>query len=75
MVEDQSAKSRQLSRQVAELQQELAMHNQIAKRRDVSYGPYSEAQRRELREMVQAFLASQVRRRCGFASAGGVGMG
>lgn len=56
--EDQSAKSRQLQRQVLELQQELAMHDQMANRRDVAYGPYSEKQRQMLSEQVHAFLSS-----------------
>jgi kinesin family protein 6/9 len=56
--EDQSAKSKQLQRQVLELQAELAMHDQMANRRDVAYGPYSEKQRQTLSKQVHQFLSS-----------------
>ena len=56
--EDQSARSKQLQRQVLELQQELSMHDQMANRRDITYGPYSEKQKTMLAEQVHAFLSS-----------------
>ena len=35
-----------------ELQQELAMHDAMAGRKDMAYAPYSEAQRAQLQQQV-----------------------
>ncbi|KAG2446184.1 hypothetical protein HXX76_000777 [Chlamydomonas incerta] len=56
VVQDSSARVRQLERQVADLQQELAMHDAMAMRSGVSYSPYSDTQRSELRTRVLDFL-------------------
>ena len=45
-------------RQIQELQQELAMHDSMAARKDVSYAPYNERQRADLKAMVTDFLFS-----------------
>jgi hypothetical protein len=44
---------------VAELRQELALHDDIAGRAGVQYGPYSAAQRAQLRGQVLRFLQAE----------------
>ncbi|PNW77229.1 hypothetical protein CHLRE_10g427750v5 [Chlamydomonas reinhardtii] len=56
VVQDSSARVRQLERQVADLQQELAMHDAMAMRGGISYSAYSDTQRAELRTRVLDFL-------------------
>ncbi|GIL72545.1 hypothetical protein Vretimale_4317 [Volvox reticuliferus] len=56
VMQDNSARARQLERQVADLQQELAMHDAMVMRSGVQYTPYNEAQRTELRSRVLDFL-------------------
>lgn len=41
---------------MAELQQELAMHDAMANRSGVTYGPYTQQQREQLRTRVLDFL-------------------
>lgn len=48
--------ARQLERELAELRQELAMHDAIAGRSSAQYSPYSAAQRAQLRGQVLQFL-------------------
>eukprot|EP00873_Tetraselmis_striata_P024623 jgi/Tetstr1/444887/TSEL_032725.t1 len=43
-------------REINELKQELAMHNQFASRSSVTYAPYSEAQRETLRGQVISYF-------------------
>ncbi|CAG9465590.1 unnamed protein product [Pedinophyceae sp. YPF-701] len=53
---DSSAAARRLEREVAELKEELAMHDQMANRSGVSYEPYTDQQRRHLEAQVREFL-------------------
>ncbi|EFJ44765.1 Kif9 kinesin [Volvox carteri f. nagariensis] len=69
VVQDSSARVRQLERQVAELQQELAMHDAMAMRSGMQYTPYNAAQRGELRSRVLDFLMADG------GDAGGAGPG
>lgn len=57
VLEDSSARVRQLQRQVSELQQELALHDMMAGRTGVEYTPYSEPRRAELRSLVARYLS------------------
>lgn len=50
---------RKYEQDIAELQQELAMHDSLTERHQISYGPYTEAQKAEVAAQVQAFLQSQ----------------
>ena len=50
---------RQFERQVRELKQELAMHDQLASRSHVEYEPYTEEQRLELREAARSYLCGE----------------
>ncbi|KAG2499144.1 hypothetical protein HYH03_002727 [Edaphochlamys debaryana] len=59
VVQDSSARVRQLERQVQELQQELSMHDAMAMRSNVQYTPYSDVQRTELRSRVMDFLMGE----------------
>lgn len=59
VVQDSSAKVRQLERQVAELQQELAMHDAMSARGGTQYTSYSDGQRADLRRRVLDFLMAE----------------
>ena len=50
---------RKYEQDIAELQQELAMHDSLTERHQISYGPYTDAQKAEVAAQVQAFLQSQ----------------
>ncbi|KAL3152339.1 hypothetical protein ABBQ32_001403 [Trebouxia sp. C0010 RCD-2024] len=50
---------RKYEQDIAELQQELAMHDSLTERHQISYGQYTHAQKAELAAQVQAFLQSQ----------------
>lgn len=50
---------RKYEQDIAELQQELAMHDSLTERHQISYGPYTNAQKAEVAAQVQAFLQSQ----------------
>ncbi|GAX77459.1 hypothetical protein CEUSTIGMA_g4903.t1 [Chlamydomonas eustigma] len=58
VVEDSSVRCTQLQSQVQDLQHELAMHDSMASRKNVAYGPYSDAQRAELKALVSTFLSA-----------------
>ena len=49
---------RKYEQDIAELQQELAMHDSLTERHQISYGPYTDAQKAEVAAQVQAFLQS-----------------
>ncbi|GIL43450.1 hypothetical protein Vafri_920 [Volvox africanus] len=71
VMQDSSARVRQLERQVADLQQELAMHDAMVMRSGVQYTPYNETQRTELRTRVLDFLMADPSAVPGGASGGG----
>lgn len=50
---------RKYEQDIAELQQELAMHDSLTERHQISYGQYTDAQKAEVSAQVQAFLESQ----------------
>lgn len=50
---------RKYEQDIAELQQELAMHDSLTERHQISYGQYTDAQKAEVAAQVQAFLQSQ----------------
>ena len=49
---------RKYEQDIAELQQELAMHDSLTERHHITYGPYTEAQKAEVAAQVRAFLQS-----------------
>ncbi|GLC35984.1 hypothetical protein PLESTB_000526100 [Pleodorina starrii] len=75
VVQDSSVRVRQLERQVADLQQELAMHDAMAMRSGVQYTPYSDAQRGDLRARVLDFLMADGAAGPAAAAAPGAGTG
>ena len=50
---------RKYEQDIAELQQELAMHDSLTERHQISYALYTDAQKAEVAAQVQAFLQSQ----------------
>ena len=50
---------RKYEQDIAELQQELAMHDSLTERHQITYGQYTDAQKTEVAAQVQAFLQSQ----------------
>ena len=50
---------RKYEQDIAELQQELAMHDSITERHQITYGQYSDAQKAEVAAQVKAFLQSE----------------
>ena len=49
---------RKYEQDIAELQQELAMHDSLTERHHITYGQYTEAQKAEVAAQVQTFLQS-----------------
>ncbi|KAL0031522.1 hypothetical protein WJX77_005047 [Trebouxia sp. C0004] len=50
---------RKYEQDIAELQQELAMHDSLTERHQITYGQYTDAQKAEVSVQVQAFLQSE----------------
>lgn len=50
---------RKYEQDIADLQQELAMHDSLTERHQITYGQYTDAQKAEVSAQVQAFLQSQ----------------
>ncbi|DBB10638.1 TPA: hypothetical protein ACH3X3_007147 [Trebouxia sp. C0006] len=50
---------RKYEQDIAELQQELAMHDSLTERHQIIYGQYTDAQKAEVSAQVQAFLQSE----------------
>ncbi|KAA0171287.1 hypothetical protein FNF28_00778 [Cafeteria roenbergensis] len=55
---DDAARAARLEREVAELRQELAMHDALAERGAVSYGEYGPEERDALRAQLEEFVAA-----------------
>eukprot|EP00736_Rhodelphis_marinus_P013962 Rmarinus@m.10756 len=47
-------------REIQELKQELSMHDALANRHNITYEPFSQAQRYELSQMVQQYLRGDI---------------
>jgi len=50
---------RKYEQDIAELQQELAMHDSLTERHQITYSQYTDAQKAEVSSQVQAFLQSE----------------
>lgn len=50
---------RKYEQDIAELQQELAMHDSLTERHQITYSQYTDAQKAEVSAQVQAFLQSE----------------
>lgn len=54
-----SAVIKKYEREILELKQELAMHDALTDRHQISYGQYSEAQKADVRAQVTQFLQGE----------------
>lgn len=50
---------RKYEQDIAELQQELAMHDSLTERHQITYGQYTDVQKAEVAAQVKAFLQSE----------------
>jgi kinesin family protein 6/9 len=46
--------------EIAKLKQELAMHDTLVNRKNISYEPYTEAQKVELRRQIKSYLDDEI---------------